>query len=121
MTKYKEYFNRMVEENKKVFDDFKILHANYGMEDEKYQDEFNKEGQKILDIAHEWENRLCKSSEGAGFGTFTVKLAEKFQEELRASFPLIDHVGIVSVKRTFNLKNIKPKSTFSLKKISPNK
>ena len=72
----------MIEENKKVFDEFKILHANYDLDDEKYQEEFNKEGTKILDIAHIWENRLCKSSEGAGFGTFTVKLAEKFQEEL---------------------------------------
>jgi hypothetical protein len=108
----------MLEENKKAFDDFKILHANYGMDEDKYQDEFNKEGGKILDIAHYWENRLCKTSEGAGFGTYTVKLAEKFQEELRLAFPLIDHVGIISVKKTFNLKNIKPKtSNFNLKKI----
>jgi len=117
MTKYKEYFERMVEENKDIFDKFKILHANYGMNEEKYQDEFNKEGIKILDIAHVWENRLCKSSEGAGFGTFTTKLAEKFQEEIRNAFPMIDHVGIISVKRTFNLKNIKPKTSFTLKKI----
>jgi hypothetical protein len=106
MTKYKEYFQRMVEENKTVFDDFKVLHANYGMEEEKYQDEFNIEGAKVLDIAHEWENRLCKSSEGAGYGTFTVKLAEKFQEELRSAFPLIDHVGIISKKSTFNIKKL---------------
>ena len=96
----------MIEENKKVFDEFKILHANYDLDDEKYQEEFNKEGTKILDIAHIWENRLCKSSEGAGFGTFTVKLAEKFQEELRLAFPLIDHVGIISKKSTFNLKKL---------------
>ncbi len=106
MTKYKEYFNRMLEDNKEIFENFKLLHANYGMEDEKYQDEFNKMGAKILDIAHEWENRLCKSSEGAGFGTFTVKLAEKFQQELRSHFPLIDHVGIISTRSTFNLKKI---------------
>ena len=107
----------MLEENKKAFDEFKILHANYGMDEEKFQDEFNKEGDKILKIANEWENRLCKSSEGAGFGTFTTKLAEKFQEEIRSAFPLIDHVGIISVRRTFNLKNIKPKTLFTLKKI----
>lgn len=106
MTKYKEYFNRMVEENKNLFDDFKELHANYGMDEEKYQNEFNAQGQKILDLAHEWENRLCKSSEGAGFGTFTVKLAEKFQQELRHAFPLIDHVGIVSTRSTFNIKKL---------------
>ncbi len=96
----------MLEENKKLFDEFKDVHANYGMNDEKYQDEFNKLGQKVLDVAHEWENRLCKSSEGAGFGTFTVKLAEKFQEELRRAYPLIDHVGIVAVRSTFKLKKL---------------
>lgn len=106
MTKYKEYFDRMVEENKEIFEKFKILHANYDLDDEKYQDEFNIEGQKILDISHVWENRLCKSSEGAGFGTFTVKLAEKFQEELRKAFPLIDHVGIISTRSTFNIKKL---------------
>lgn len=106
MTKYKEYFNRMIEENKDIFEKFKVLHADYGMEGEKYQDQFNREGQKILDIAHGWENRLCKSSEGGGFGTFTVKLAEKFQEELRNAFPLIDHVGIIAIKSTFNIKKL---------------
>ncbi len=106
MTKYKEYFQRMVEENKELFDDFKTLHANYGMDEEKYQDDFNKLGARVLDIAHEWENRLCKSSEGAGFGTFTTKLAEKFQEELRNAYPLIDHVGIVSKRSTFNIKKL---------------
>jgi hypothetical protein len=106
MTKYKEYFMRMLEDNKKIFDEFKTIHANYGMDEEKFQDEFNTLGQKVLDIAHEWENRLCKSSEGAGFGTFTTKLAEKFQEEMRHAFPLIDHVGIVSKRSTFNLKKI---------------
>lgn len=106
MTKYREYFLRMVEENKDIFNQFTLLHANYEQNDQKYQDEFNKLGGKILDITHEWENRLCKTSEGAGFGTFTSKLAEKFQEELRHAYPLIDHVGIVSVKSTFNLKKL---------------
>lgn len=96
----------MVEENKELFDNFKILHANYGMEEEKYQEQFNIEGAKILELAHLWENRLCKSSEGAGYGTFTTKLAEKFQNELRQEFPLIDRVGIVSVKSSFKIKKL---------------
>lgn len=106
MTKYREYFDRMVSDNKELFDKFKKVHADYGMDDETHQDEFNTFGQKVLDVAHEWENRLCKTSEGAGFGTFTVKLAEKFQEEIRRNFPLIDHVGIVSVRSTFKIKKL---------------
>lgn len=105
MTKYKEYFEKMVEENKELFDDFKKLHAEYDLKGDEIQEKFNKEGEKILSVVHEWENRLCKSSEGAGFGTFTTNLAEKFQSEVRSSFPLIDHVGIIV--KPFNLKKIK--------------
>jgi len=120
VTKYKEYFERMLEENKEAFDDFKILHANYGMDEEGLQDKFNKEGEKILKIVNEWENKLCSQSEKAGYANYTGNLAEKFQTELKMSFPLIDHVGIISIKKTFNLKQIKPKSPFVLKKIKMN-
>jgi len=106
VTKYKEYFGRMLEENKKIFDDFKALHANYGMDEEKYQNEFNIEGEKILKIFHEWENKLCSQSEKAGYANYTGNLAEKFQAELRAAFPLIDHVGIVAVRSTFKIKKL---------------
>ena len=37
MTKYKEYYDRMTSENKAVFDDFAKLHANYGMDNDKFQ------------------------------------------------------------------------------------
>jgi hypothetical protein len=106
MTKYKEYFNRMLEENKKAFDEFKALHANYGMDEEKFQAEFNKEGEKILKIFNEWENKLCSQSEKAGYANYTGGLAEKFQAELRSVFPLIDHVGIVAVRSTFKIKKL---------------
>jgi hypothetical protein len=106
MTKYKEYFNRMLEENKKAFDEFRTLHANYGMDEEKYQNEFNREGEKILKIVNEWENKLCSHSEKAGYANYTGNLAEKFQAELRLAFPLIDHVGIVSTRSTFSLKKL---------------
>jgi hypothetical protein len=96
----------MLEENKKVFDEFKLLHANYGMNEEKYQNEFNTEGEKILKIVNEWENKLCSQSEKAGYANYTGNLAEKFQAELRSTFPLIDHVGIVSVKSTFKIKKL---------------
>jgi hypothetical protein len=105
MTKYKEYFDRMLTENKEIFDKFKTLHANYGMDEDKYQEEFNSEGEKILKIIHEWENKLCSQSEKAGFSNYTGNLAEKFQAEVRSHFPLIDHVGIIVKK--FSLKRIK--------------
>lgn len=108
MTKYKEYFNRMIEENKELFDRFTQVHFEYSSDSDKYQEKFNKEGEEVLKVIHDWENKLCSQSEKAGFGNYTTGLAEKFQTEVRSHFPLIDHVGII-VKKTpaFKLKKIR--------------
>lgn len=105
MTKYKEYFDRMVTENKAIFDEFAKLHLDYSMDEDKFQEEFNKKGEEILKIIHEWEDKLCSQSEKAGYGNYTGNLSEKFQAEVKAHFPLIDHVGIIVNK--FSLKKIK--------------
>lgn len=108
MTKYKEYFDRMVSENKEAFGAFTTKHFEYSTNQDKYQEEFNTEGEKILKIIHEWENKLCSQSEKAGYANYTGNLAEKFQDEVRKHFPLIDHIGIIVKKEsTFNLKKIK--------------
>jgi len=98
----------MVAENKEAFSKFTNVHFEYSTDQDKFQEMFNSEGTKILDIIHEWEGRLCKASEGAGYGTYTTKLSEKFQEEIRSHFPLIDHVGII----------VKKSPSFSIKKIT---
>ena len=114
-TKYKEYYEKMVEENKDIFDEFTKAHFEYSIDEDKNQENFNRIGKKVLDITHEWENRLCKTSEGAGFGNYTTNLAEKFQNEIKSHFPLIDHIGIIVTKRS-----ISPTDNFSLKKIKLN-
>lgn len=104
MTKYKEYVKRMLEGNKELFDSFKLTHDKYALDEEKYQDEFNREGEKIMLVVKEWEGKLCRQSEKAGFSNYTMGLAEKFQGEVKKVFPLIDHVGIIVKK--FNIKRI---------------
>ena len=105
MTKYKEYFDKMVSENKEAFSVFTQIHFEYSIDQDANQEKFNREGEKIQKIIHEYEDRLCKNSEGAGFGKYTTNLAEKFQAEVRSHFPLIDHIGIIVNK--FSLKKIK--------------
>jgi hypothetical protein len=105
MTKYKEYFDRMVSENKEAFDKFTQAHFEYSIDQNKNQEKFNEEGEKILVIIKEWEDKLCSQSEKAGFANYTGNLAEKFQDEVKSHFPLIDHIGIVVNK--FSLKKIK--------------
>jgi hypothetical protein len=104
MTKYKQYYEKMIAENRAIFDKFTKAHFEYSIDQGKNQEEFNKIGQKILEITHEWEDKLCKQSEKAGFSSYTGGLAEKFQAEIKSHFPLIDHIGIV--KNNFSLKKI---------------
>lgn len=106
MTKYKEFFENMLADNKELFDKFRKIHADYGMDEERHQDEFNKIGAEMLKVVIEWENKLCAHSEKAGYASYTGGLSEKFRQELKLAFPLVEHIGIISKKSTFNIKKI---------------
>ena len=111
MAKYKEYFKKMLDQNKEDFENFRELHDRYALNPNTLQEQFNKEGEKILRIIREWENRLCLQSEKAGYSTFTTGLSEKFQMEVRSHFPKIDSVGLIIEKKD------SPKNIFFIKKI----
>jgi hypothetical protein len=95
MTKYKEYFQKMIDENKELFVNFQKIHDLYNLEEEKWQEEFNKQGERVMTIIRHYEDKLCARSEANGYASFTGGLAEKFQEEIRKVYPRIDSVGIV--------------------------
>ncbi len=113
MTKYKEYFNMMLEQNKELFDEFKQIHDRYGMDEDNLQEEFNKIGGKVLSIIRTWEDRLCGRSEGSGYASYSGGLAQKFQDEIRIRFPMIDSVGIIRETPA-----VVEEPVFSLKKIN---
>jgi len=102
MQRYKEYVLKMIEDNKSAFEDFRELHDKYTLDQDRWQEEFNVEGEKILEIVREYENRLCANQERGMYNKFSVNLAEKFQNEVRKFFPLIDHVGIITTKAPNN-------------------
>lgn len=95
----------MLSENKEVFESFRSVHDKYSSDTDKYQEEFNREGEKILMTIQEWENKLCLQSEKGGYGKFTAGLAEKFQAEVKKFFPMVDHIGLKT--NTFSIKHIK--------------
>lgn len=105
MTKYREYYLKMVENNKELFETFQRLHDRYALDEEKWQEKFNKEGEKVLNVVREYENKLCSQSEKGGYSNFTPKLAEKFREGVKKHFSMIDHIGIKT--EVFSLKKIK--------------
>jgi hypothetical protein len=108
MTKYKEYFEKMIFQNKALFDAFKKLHDQYSLDQEKWQEKFNQVGEEVMTVIRDYEARLCRTSEQGGYNRFTPQLAEKFQDEVKKHFPMIDHVGLI----------IRQKPKFLLKKIS---
>jgi len=121
MTKYKEYCQKMLANHKSLFDRFREVHDKYHLSPDKFQEEFNSIGVQVMDIVKEWEDKLCNRSEGSGYGSFTTKLAEKFMNEVRKEFSMIDRVGIVVKKAAkneipdFELNQIK--TDFYIKKI----
>lgn len=111
MTKYKEYFERMISTNKKMFDEFDILYNEYSKDQDNLQERYNQEGKKILEIIRDWENKLCSQTEKAGFGNYSTNLSEKFYEEVRKTYPLIDYIGVI-------VKKSDPNKDFKIKKIN---
>ncbi len=99
-TKFKEYFDRMLETEKELFEKFQDLHDRYSLNQESMQDIFNQEGEKIMKVIREWEAKLCSQSEKAGYGGYTSNLSEKFWGEVRNKFPMIDFIGVISKTNT---------------------
>jgi len=94
MTKYKEYFIKMTEENKELFSQFKMIHDQYTLDPDKWKGTFNYEGKKVQDVIRDWERRLCQHSERGKFGVFSENLSDKFWSEVRKMFPKIDYIGV---------------------------
>src|SRR5512135_1825357 len=95
MAKYKDYFIKMLNENKDTFDSFTRVHFEYSIDQNKMQKKFNEEGEKVLDIIRDYENRLCRNTERGVYNKYSAGLAEKFQAVIKSHFPLIDHIGLV--------------------------
>lgn len=93
MVKYKEYFKRMCEENKKVFDEFLFIHNLYKENKKANQVIFNEQGVVVRKIIEDWDRRLCNTMEKGNNATYSARLSEKFWGEVRTIFPLIDFVG----------------------------
>lgn len=91
---FKQFYDQMVSQNQKEFDDFKIIHDKYADDPKTHQTEFNNQGRDIQDLIRVYENRLCGKSEGSGFSKFSTKLSEKFHEEIKKNFPKIDFIGV---------------------------
>lgn len=108
--KFRLYYERMIEQNQELFDSFRKIHDRYEQDQNALQEEFNQIGEKVMITVKDWEDKLCMQSEKGGYSSYTPKLAEKFQAEVKKSFPMYDHIGLIVQKPL-------PTDGFSLKKI----
>lgn len=97
----------MLKDNEEIFNSFKNLHDNYALNPQSHQKDFNTQGEKVLEIIREYENRLCTDTERGVYSKYSAKLAEKFQNEVRAHFPMVDRVGLIIEETGFAIKKIK--------------
>lgn len=84
----------MVTEYEDFFMEFKKLHDSFKENPDDYRIAYNEMGQKILRIIRRYDDELCSKSENSGYGKFSENLSEKFWEEVRSTFPLIDQVEL---------------------------
>jgi len=92
--KYKKYFNEMFEQHREQFMHFMLLNNAYGQDKMGLKQQFDEEGQKIKEIVHDWEDRLCRKIEVGDNSAYSSKLGEKFQEEVQKYFPYFHEIGV---------------------------
>ncbi len=107
--KYKLYYEEMVDQNQQLFDEFQKVHNAFQTlreqklsknkqfsqkEMEKASQTFHIKGKKILRIIQDAERRLCGKMERGVHGRYSSTLADKFWNQVKKHFPLIDLVGV---------------------------
>jgi hypothetical protein len=94
MALYQQYYQEMIDQNKKLFADFQDIHDQYVLEPAKNQDKFNVIGAQVVEVIRDYERKLCGHSEKGQFGKFSQNLSDKFWALVRADFRKIDFVGV---------------------------
>ncbi len=94
MTKYRQYVQLMLDENKELFDEFKPIHDAYVLSPAVNQAKYNAIGSEVMDVIREYERRLCAKMGAGQYSKFAINLSEKFMAEIKAIFPKIMFIGV---------------------------
>ena len=92
--KYQQYYEKMIEQNLDLFAQFREIHDQYRQNRQQHQVEFNQVGQKIVDIVHDFERKLCSAMGRTQYAKYSETVSEKFWEVVRKEFDQIDMVGV---------------------------
>ena len=93
MVKYKEFYTRMINQNKELFENFAKAYEQFVTDPEKYKEQFNTIGKEINVIVRRTDNKLCAQTELSQYNKFSSGLSDKFWEMVRENYPFIDKVS----------------------------
>lgn len=92
--KYLQVFQQMLKENESILAEFKLLHDKYEADPSKYQDQYNKEGEAVLELVQKYENMLTSHTENAGYSKFSTNLSDRFYSAVKSLYPKFDFIGM---------------------------
>lgn len=92
--KYLQLFQQMLKENETILSDFKLLHDKYVLDPNTYQDQYNLEGEKIMEVIRKYEDMLTSHTENSGFGKYAANLSDKFRGAVKLIYPKLDFIGV---------------------------
>jgi hypothetical protein len=92
--KYQIYYQKMIDDNRPVFDQFAKIHQQFEQDEEKGGEAFHQLGKEVLDIIRDYDRRLCAAMGRGIYSVYSDKLSQKFWDLVREDFPKIDMVGV---------------------------
>lgn len=92
--KYKQYYEKMLEKEQELFEEFKPIHDSYRENRAKHQAEFNQVGSKVVEAIHDWERKLCSAMGRTQYAKYSETVSEKFWDLIREDYDQIDMVGV---------------------------
>jgi hypothetical protein len=84
----------MLDQNKELFDQFKLVHDAFSLNPDANKTKFNEIGRDVTDVIREYDRKLCAQMGKGQYSKYTQNLSEKFWAEVRKVYPKIDFVGI---------------------------
>lgn len=94
MPRYRDEFRKIINANPEIFEEFAKIHDLYSKDAKSHQNEFNRIGGQVVTLIEEAERHLCGKTERGQYAKYSSNLSDKFRNEVKAFFPLIDFVGV---------------------------
>lgn len=92
--KYKNTLKTLFEDEKQLFNSFKLVHDKYVKNPKSVKSEFNELGSEVMKKLKHAEDMLCRQTETGRFNKFSNQLSEKFWGEVKKYYPAIDEVQV---------------------------